>query len=110
MIIRDVPEYTWVSYLGEPHFLTNSGEAIILRHSNLHMEHVGLETVVKPIQTPVFHIGDKVLCVDETSKYYQQVVTIFDIDLDMPFSPYQIDENQLIATMATPFDIVKVKY
>ena len=99
-----------VSYYDEPHFLTNSGEAIILRHSNLKIEHVGLETVVKPIKIPVFHIGDKVLCVDETSKYYQQVVTIFDIDLDMPFSPYQIDENQLIATMATPFDIVKVNY
>lgn len=109
MIIRDVPEYTWVSYYDEPHFLTNSGEAIILRHSNSQIEHVGLETVVKPIQTPVFSIGDKVLCIDKTSKYYQQVVTIVDIDMDRPFSPYQIDDT-LVASMATPFDIVKVIY
>jgi len=60
------------------------------------MEYVGLETEVKPIKTPVFHVGDKVLCIDETSKYYQQVVTIVDVDMDMPFSPYQIDENHLI--------------
>lgn len=99
-----------MSYYDKPYFLTSLDKPIILRHSNLHMEHVGLETVVKPIKTPVFSIGDKVLCVDDTSKYYQQVVTIFDIDLDMPFSPYQIDENQLIASMATPFDIIKVNY
>lgn len=99
-----------MSYYDKPYFLTSLDKPIILRHSNLHMEHVGLETEVKPIKTPVFHVGDKVLCVNETSKYYQQIVTIFDIDLDMPFSPYQIDENQLIASMATPFDIIKVNY
>lgn len=99
-----------MSYYDKPYFLTSLDKPIILRHSNLHKEHVGLETEVKPIKTPVFHVGDKVLCVNETSKYYQQIVTIFDIDLDMPFSPYQIDENQLIASMATPFDIIKVNY
>ena len=110
MQIKDVPNRTWVSYLGEPHFLKSLDKPIILRHSNLHMEYVGLETEVKPIKTPVFHVGDKVLCIDETSKYYQQVVTIVDVDMDMPFSPYQIEENHLIASMATPFSIVKVNY
>lgn len=57
------------------------------------------------IDVPTFNVGEKVICVDDTTSLTGQIVTITYND-ESSFAPYQYNDDY----WATPFDIVKIDY
>lgn len=107
MKIFEAQTRTWVSYKGEPHFIVGKiRDKIELLHSDLSNKYVCEDEEVELIETPVFHEGEMVICVDKEAPVYNKTVPIISVNIFTPYAPYEIVEKR----RATPFDIIKVNY
>ena len=101
----DIQEKMWISFNGEPMYVANITDNVILLSTTGDEFKVSLNESFERIEVPVFHKGQSVLCIDKESSCYQQVVTILSTVTDA-FVNYQLTPYQ----WATPFDIVPIEY
>lgn len=101
----DIQEKMWISFNGEPMYVANINDDVILLSNTGDEFKVSLNESFEPIEVPVFKKGQSVLCIDEESICYQQIVTILSTVTDA-FVTYQLTPEQ----WATPFDIVPIEY
>ena len=96
---------TWVFYKGEPRYvLSHDYDEALVIDSNDNESLVSYQDL-EVIDVPTFNIGEKVICVDDTTSLTGQIVTITYND-ESSFAPYQYNDDY----WATPFDIVKIDY
>jgi hypothetical protein len=110
MILRDVPEWTWVSFRGNPCFLKykNAREAYLI-DCNKKNYIASIEDYVEPLNVPKFNKDDSVLCINKKAPCYNQILTITSVrtfGMCSKYAPYKIGDN----FWAMSFDIQKLDY
>ena len=95
---------TWVDYKGEPRYILSHDydEALVIDSNDT--ESLVSYQDLEVIDVPTFNVGEKVICVDDTTSLTGQIVTI--TYNESSFAPYQYNDDY----WATPFDIVKIDY
>lgn len=104
----DIQEKMWVLYQDEPYYLkeVSNGHCIIVDPDNNSTRVYKNHAHFKPIEIPVFHVGDMVL--SKTNYYPDLTGTIVKITqvVDDDYIPYEINGEYWF----TPFDMEPINY
>lgn len=115
MKFKDVELYTWLKYKNicwfvvsvenNACYLETTSDEICLSASDFDKYRI------EPVQPPVFHLNEDVLCVGDCEKELQnQIVKIIKVDDDKTESLIYLIECNNRRDWATPFDLVRLNY